>query len=494
MRENSNSYQFGAFILDTRSQQLYQDNELKPLPRKEYEILQILIEHRGEIVSREEIARQVWGNRKVEERNMAQHIHMLRRVLGDSSRAPKYVMTIPGKGYIFNHHVTIIESPRETETAIPPGEMVTGDTEAGSASSTDPAPTPTRRRTRFWIPAGIVILAAIAALIYLHRDGTSNNGQTNEVLTTIPIVTLPGIERYPSFSPDERFIAFTSEIENSDDQDVFIKNLETGTVRRITRQEDIDEQPTWSPDGTRLAFLRAQPRSYGSKYRVMLVSANGNNDERQIATASGGIDWSPDGRYLAISNPPNDNYGSTIEVLEVDGDKRQFITSNDRSSDTFDSMPRFSPDGSKIAITRWTSDAACDIHIIDLADGSTTRLTEDKKRVSALEWSSSGREIIFASNRRGPGRLWRIPITGGEPVLVGQIQDEIEHFALGHKRHQILFTQAQNDSLIEIREILPGNGQANGKSRCRIDSSGIDNSPQMSPDGQMVVFISKRSG
>jgi DNA-binding winged helix-turn-helix (wHTH) protein/Tfp pilus assembly protein PilF len=92
---------FGPFRLDTVSRVLTQKGQLIPLPSKAIEVLLILVQRHGEVVSKDDLMNGVWPDAFVEEGNLTQHIHLLRRALQDKAEEHRYILTIPGRGYSF---------------------------------------------------------------------------------------------------------------------------------------------------------------------------------------------------------------------------------------------------------------------------------------------------------------------------------------------------------------------------------------------------------
>ena len=78
------------------------------LTGKLFDVLVYLIEHRGRLVEKRELLEAVWPNVIVEEANLPQTISMLRRALGEDSRAHEYIATISGRGYQFVAAVEIV--------------------------------------------------------------------------------------------------------------------------------------------------------------------------------------------------------------------------------------------------------------------------------------------------------------------------------------------------------------------------------------------------
>jgi adenylate cyclase len=95
------SYKFGSFHLDLAERVVRRDGNLLPLTPKVFDILLVLIQNPGRILTKEEIVKQVWPDRIVEESNLARNISTLRRKLGEEPDRPQFIETIPWRGYRF---------------------------------------------------------------------------------------------------------------------------------------------------------------------------------------------------------------------------------------------------------------------------------------------------------------------------------------------------------------------------------------------------------
>jgi DNA-binding winged helix-turn-helix (wHTH) protein/Flp pilus assembly protein TadD len=111
-------YEFGAFRVDLERYLLFRDEKLIPLSPKVFETLIFLIEHRSEVVKKDDIMNKIWPDTYVEESNLAQNIFLLRKALGEEKNEHRYILTIPGVGYRFVAPVT--ESLSPTLQKIPP--------------------------------------------------------------------------------------------------------------------------------------------------------------------------------------------------------------------------------------------------------------------------------------------------------------------------------------------------------------------------------------
>ena len=95
------SYEFGPFVVDSRERVMRRDGKLVPLTPKVFEILMVLIQNPGRILTKDEMMQQVWPETTVEESNLARNVSTLRKALGEGSDQAQYIETIPWRGYRF---------------------------------------------------------------------------------------------------------------------------------------------------------------------------------------------------------------------------------------------------------------------------------------------------------------------------------------------------------------------------------------------------------
>src|SRR5215468_11157442 len=92
---------FGPFEIDAQSRLLLRSGETVPLTLKAFDTLLYLVENRDRVVDRNELMRAVWPDTAVEENNVSQAISALRKALADDPDEPRYVQTLPRRGYRF---------------------------------------------------------------------------------------------------------------------------------------------------------------------------------------------------------------------------------------------------------------------------------------------------------------------------------------------------------------------------------------------------------
>ena len=157
-------YAFGPFAADCRKRLLWRDGSVVPLTPKAFEILATLIEHRGQVVDKDELLREVWGDVAVEDATLARHISTLRHALGERPSQHTYVVTVPGKGYEFVAKVDERDEPPPVAETTPP-----------LAASAAPAPSGPGRTFGWPLAVAAVLTVVVAAAAVLAIDVRQND-------------------------------------------------------------------------------------------------------------------------------------------------------------------------------------------------------------------------------------------------------------------------------------------------------------------------------
>jgi Tol biopolymer transport system component len=169
--------------------------------------------------------------------------------------------------------------------------------------------------------------------------------------------------------------------------------------------------PAISKDGRKLAYTRRWRNL--DIWRVELPS--GTTSRFISSTRSEEIPrFSPDGRKIAFRSDRSGH--DELWVSDSDGSNAAQLT----ALTVGDPTPRafnWSPDGKKIAF-RLTGDGDGDIYTISASGGTPQRLTTERSDESMPAWSRDGRWIYFASNRSGRAQIWKMPASGGGATQV----------------------------------------------------------------------------
>ena len=118
------SYEFGPFVLDTVQHLLLKEGETIALSPKTYDTLLFLVQNNSRMISKEELMSALWPDSFVEESNLTQQVSMARKALGETAGDPRYIVTVPARGYRFAVTVRpVIKDRPALELVSPPHSM-----------------------------------------------------------------------------------------------------------------------------------------------------------------------------------------------------------------------------------------------------------------------------------------------------------------------------------------------------------------------------------
>src|SRR5271156_2476461 len=107
-QDGKNVYELGPFRVDPEKEPLVRAGEIVPLTPKTFQILLVLVRHNREVVTKDDLMKEVWPETFVEETNLSRNIFMLRKALGESPQDHRYILTVPGRGYRLAESVHLV--------------------------------------------------------------------------------------------------------------------------------------------------------------------------------------------------------------------------------------------------------------------------------------------------------------------------------------------------------------------------------------------------
>ena len=476
--ESSNHYRilrFGPFEADLETGELRKDGVKLALQIQPFQVLAILLKNSGGLVTREQLQSQIWPKDTFVDFDHALNtaITKIRLALGDNAEHPKYIETLPRRGYRF---IAAVELP----------EIETPD-----SGATDGAGRKMRKR---WLWA--LVAAAAGGLLFtlvawrLIRNPLQSPSASIEVA---PLVALQGSQASPAFSPDGNQVAF-GEYEGEDGA-IYTSLIGGDKPLRLTVKSGVC-CPTWSPDNRQIAFMRFLEKGFS----INVISALGGAEKTLYTSGSGlrgmcaHLDWSPDGKLLAFSEPREDrSYNPRITLISLDDLSVRPLTSS--IAPEYDCQPAFSPDGLKVAFERGSvGGLSKDLYVIPVSGGEPQRLTFDNSWGGSPAWTQDGADIVFSSNRGGPMNLWRVSATGGPPRPVAGVSAMAYAPSISRKGSLLAYEHGTFTTGI-WRISLKDKTHLSDRATRLISARGMINTrPSFSLDGRKVVFESDRLG
>lgn len=495
---------FGPYEADLLSGELRKSGIRLKIQDRPFQILAILLEQPGLVVTREQLQKRLWAEDTFVdfEHGLNTAINKLRQVLSDEADNPRFIETLPKRGYRFLAPVSgapdaeDAKEPATTAQAAPQvgAEVAKDNGFTRAAAVVEPSTTGKARFPYLAAAIAALLLASIAlgAWYFISRRGES-------ALSEIRIAPLNGLPREgdAAFSPDGNQVAFVWAGEKGSHAHIYVSQIgATDSPRQLTNTAEgtFEFAPVWSPDGRYMAFYRFSDKE--QTLAIFVTAALGGSERRLYTVKSShkvdALDWSPDGKSLAFCDSASPDQASRIYLLSLDTLEVHPVTSPPPGT-LGDATPAFSPDGKSLAFVRDTLDVR-EIYVLPVSGGTPAQITFDHADIQGIAWTPDSRELIFGSSRQGNESLWRISAQGGTPqrLPIAGAGWAVRP-AVSRKGNRLAYTSVSYSSSIFRGSLTPDHKVGKPLERF-ISSTGLEEGPQYSPDGKYIVFQSTRTG
>jgi Tol biopolymer transport system component/DNA-binding winged helix-turn-helix (wHTH) protein len=485
MGDGSRSVQivrFGVFEADFETGELRRNGVKVPLQGQPFQVFAVLVERSGELVTRDDLRQKVWPEDTFVDFDHALNtsITKIRVALGDDADNPRFVETLPRRGYRF---IVPVDKPISELSLAQKGRY-------GKFAANTP-----------WISAGVTLLAVLCG-VGIWRFSLNRSEVSQPQMEIVPLASLTGFESEAAFSPDGNQVAFALHVSKNSG----IYTTAVGSEKSLRLTSDArDCCPKWSPSGRQVAFSRFAkdgfdfyviPASGGTEHRLSSWPPEGHQISKvpKYRAIVRCFDWSPDGKVLAFSNNQADETHSWIALLSLVDSTVRPLTSP--PSPNIDYAPAFSPDGSTVAFIRGIPAGVVeDLYLVPVAGGTPKRLTFDNAWMNAPPaWTPDGRDIVFTSMRGGSSALWRISASGGTPQPVPGVGAGASLPSISPKGHQLVYQQSPGPKRNLWRLNLRDPKHSQGSPALVVSEKGASTRPHFSPDGKKIAFESDRLG
>jgi Tol biopolymer transport system component len=371
------------------------------------QVLVALAQARDAVVSRDDLIARCWEGRIVGEDAINRAIGRLRRL--SEATGSFTIETIARVGYRLR-----APSPG---VAAPP---------APAAASAAPESRPGLPRYQIWLVIGGILLTvaliwAGAAIWWLSRPVQWALDDFRMVIAT------PLFENDPALAPNGTMIAYSAGPVPFA-WHIYVRNLSDGQPIQLTNgPNDDDMRPAWSPDSSRIAFIR----HHENQPCVLVIKPVPAGDEHIAGHCKqddfGSLSWAPDGTALYYADRPAARVARRIMRLDLESGETRALTapSNDLAGDR-DPVP--SPDGTKLTFAR-TTKGATQQFVLDMTTGALQLLPRIASAFPNKAWIDNDSLITASGGSRQPA-LWIIPLKG-EPWRLAVNSQELGRISAG---------------------------------------------------------------
>jgi DNA-binding winged helix-turn-helix (wHTH) protein len=391
---------FDAFELDRRRGVLLREGVTIDLQPKQFDALVLFATSGGRLVTREELHAALWPGVHVADDSLQQVVSKLRRALGDAVREPRFLETVPRRGYRFLPNVEAVPA---VESAPPlervPTGPILGPTDAPAASTNDapqPADRPAPRPSRAPLILGAVGLAAIAVAVASSRreDSGPPRVERSQRITR-------SLERKqdPVFAADGTTVVFAMNDAHTGQYDLFAVSVATRDVpRRLTDTADEEFYPRIR--GDEILYSRTD----GLHHTLWRMPLGGGEPTLAISDAHHGT-WTNEGAIVFARSSVD---GDAIFVADADADPPRRLAQHTGPVRSLD-VDRHS---GRIAFADDTQ-----LWILPATGGTPMPVGPPAQNLRSVAWDPLGDALFADPNWNGRANLWWVPLDGAPQPL-----------------------------------------------------------------------------
>ncbi|HYJ92840.1 MAG TPA: winged helix-turn-helix domain-containing protein, partial [Pyrinomonadaceae bacterium] len=440
-------FAFGDFVLDANERVLLQAGIPVSITPKVLQLLFVLIENHGHIVEKATLMDLVWPDSFVEESNLTFTMRQLRKALGDNTHEPRFIETVPRRGYRFVADVRLIpETGNGNRTAA---------NLADSAGKEMLLSHELRSRPVLVFLLAIVAIAAVVSagfLIWRERPaGVEPAAVAADAALKFATIVSSDLPITTAISADGKYIAYSNTVNGQ--QSLWLRQLSSGTNTQLLAPNDgtIFSHLEFSSDGEYIYFT---DRYKDQPPHLDRISILGGVVKANLLTGlDGAFSLSPDDRLISFRR--YELQKRSLLVADIDGTEARLIY---ETSKTFTDNV-FSPDGTMIAFASGESDTGSrdyGVYTIDIATGTVRPATEHKWfHVRSLVWLPDQSALLVTARMKNdePHQIWRISLVSGDVKQVTDTQDDLVTLATSGDLTQTVVTQLSLSSNLYLASL-----------------------------------------
>lgn len=357
----SSRFWFGEFEFDSINGCLIKGDVKTKLEPQINQLLILLVENAGKLVSKGMILDALWDNRVISNDAFRAVFKKLRKYLNDDARQPIYIQTVPLKGYKFIAEVKLQQVKEK------------------------------KKSYKALIGIGLAIVSLIVFSIFKFSIDQSHS--------VTKLTSIDGSELKASYNAKINQFIFSQRKNKDDFLQLYTQSLETGYIKRLTFDNANFANGHLSPDATQLAFTRSSPASsttYIADFSVEEGLTNMLALPQEVSNARYLQSWNHDGTGLYLSDLNQLEASKGIWLFDIATQTLSSVTSPNAQGQG-DFFARESHDGQYLALLRNNKPGDNELVIQHLKSGSLVHIKKLPKAYSQLVWSNNDDRIILSS-------------------------------------------------------------------------------------------------
>ena len=364
--KNTLQHKFDDFLFDESTLSLFYKHTPLKIEPQVAQVLRFLLQNKGKVISRDDFVNMLWADRVVSDDALRASIKKLRDTLKDNAKSPKYIKTLPMRGYEFIGDTQLVTSKNKNR---------------GSMKNT---------------------LASIVAVVALLTIGIWQYGsffQPEAKSKITELTSISGSELLPSYDAVNKRLVFSHRANKDDYLQLYVKELTSGKITRLTWDNANYGNPHWSPSGDSFAYIRSTPEAmhhYISEFDTNKGMVNTKKLENDILSTHYLLGWSSNknGLYLTDKTSPSRPQG--IWLYDIDKDTVEKISSPNVPGQG-DYFVKESSDGTQLAILRSLSLKKHELLVLHLETGEIVYENQLPNKMHRLVWSDNNKTITLGS-------------------------------------------------------------------------------------------------
>ncbi len=502
---------FDRFSVDLSSGGLLRSGVRVPIQAQPFQVLRLLLEAQGKVVTREELRQALWPEDTFVDFELGVNtaVKKLRQALEDPAEHPQFIETLPKIGYRFMVPVEWVKG--NNGTSAPTNDERTAPPEPAPPV---PRPPPVQRHWKLKAVLALAALAAMALLLSLSDDNSylsharlgifARRAVLGPRAATQPIVTERRLTANPdeapvtssAISPDGKYLAYT------DKTGFYLRQVDGGETHAVSLPKGFDAlAESWFPDSVHLVVSWVEdPKKPPSLWEISVMGGT----PRKLAGEGSSARVSPDGSKIAFLSGRFD--GGEIWLMHADGSEARKVVGGTEPEGAHDFSPvAWAPDGLRLAYVRATyfsHRSETHIEIADIASGQTEVVLSKPGLGPVLTWTGAGR-LIYSLPEPPPNQndfnLWWVQLDAriarplGSGTRVTSDRGEAAELSVTADGKLLALRRWTHQDDVYIAELEAGGKRMGTPQRLTLDER-RDWPFSWTPDSKAVFFVSDRDG